>query len=143
MAKAKGSKPTTSSGRLNDSLTSTRIVLPSSRVTVRLGNRCLFNSCALGTSPTSIGSKSVSFGSLNAPRRPKALKTSGPMVQRLPTVDFGLLNWRPQPSAGIFARRFAVSASGFHFSSSPFDRRITPCTACGCPETTSQSPTIA
>ncbi|AMV23083.1 hypothetical protein VT84_01635 [Gemmata sp. SH-PL17] len=34
-----GSSPITSSGRLNDSFTSTRIVLPSSRVTVRFGNR--------------------------------------------------------------------------------------------------------
>jgi hypothetical protein len=51
-----GSRPITSPGRLKDSLTTICTVLPSSRVMVRLGNRCLLSSWPLGMRPTSIGS---------------------------------------------------------------------------------------
>ena len=72
---------------------------------------------------------------------PFFLSAFGPMVQRLPTVDFGLqLQARTRPGASSPAAAF--SASGFHFSRSPFDLRITP-TSCGCPAMTSQSPTTA
>ena len=51
-----GSRPRNSPGRLNASFTSIRMVLPSSRVTVRFGKRCLLRSWPLGMRPTSSGS---------------------------------------------------------------------------------------
>jgi hypothetical protein len=80
------------------------------------------------------------FRSLNWPNW---VRNSGAMQQRLWATDFGVQNWMPTLSDGRSASRAAVSASGAHRGSLPAWRRANPCTHCGFPPTTSQSPMTA
>src|SRR5262249_24301275 len=107
-------------GSASEARVSERIFLPSSVVTVMLGNKCRDAAWACGTKPTSNGCKPGA----NCVKPLASDRSGGSAENTNFTVGRGSLTLMLVKSLGNAFNASVSLASAFHVANSPFDRRI-------------------